>query len=71
MLHGTDWFAGGFQITGNVTCEDGKFVYRVRFTWNDTIDPNYGYFLDNVANFFPGSTDYQVHFSWDETITLR
>lgn len=80
-LHGTDSNAGGFNLQGNGTVTpmaDGTYEVRMdnRYTWNDTIDPNYQYDTDKSKNRLAeiltlGQADpYDIHISWQDPATI-
>jgi len=50
LLHGTNKKAGDFQIEGKICKRDEGFYGKFSYTWNDIIDPNGSYFLDNILS---------------------
>jgi hypothetical protein len=86
LLHGSkavpdrgEWLGedqGDVQMVGTATREcrrDGKtgFIYTIRTTWNDIIDPNPRYVLDTIlsvalhAVYHP--RDYKIKITWEST----
>ena len=75
-LHGTNENVGGYQIQGEIEKKtDGTIIYRMSYTWNDIMDPNFMYESDSkkakLANIisFGRAESYNIHITWtDETI---
>ena len=75
-LHGTYENVGGYQIQGEIEKKtDGTIIYRMSYTWNDIMDPNFMYESDSkkakLANIisFGRAESYNIHITWtDETI---
>ncbi len=73
MLHGTNAAVGDFEMeaTATVTKDPlgNKIKYKVKYTWNDIIDPNPQYGLDmffaGALELFYSPADYIVHISWN------
>ncbi|MEZ5406029.1 MAG: RHS repeat-associated core domain-containing protein [Verrucomicrobiia bacterium] len=70
MLHGTHHGEGAFQIHGiAIKSQDGQIHYRLRYSWNDVIDPNPKYGMDSILSGILGliydPEDYAIHIRWD------
>lgn len=79
LLHGTNETVGGFNIKGarSEESKDGELIYkfRLKYTWNDIIDPNYTYIIDDVLTYlikcFLTPKDYIIKIIWSGESTIK
>jgi len=79
QLHGTDSTVGDFHIGGNVNITQNGGVkmgdYSVTLTWNDIINPNLTYQMDewlsDAAHWLFSPADYTVQYSWNDHFLLE
>ena len=77
-LHGTNADVGGFQIKGTISKNSkGDVTYKLTYTWNDKIDPNFMYYSDSKkAEFaksipFANPTDYTIRITWSDKTVIK